>query len=192
MFLVSGSEGTLTVMEPQDDKEAIRRLVLRLQDGDDSAFAELVEKTQTRALRLSFSVSQDAHLSQDAVQDSYVTVLKSIRQLRDPAAFGSWFSRIVVNRCRRLLRGRKPDSLEQAVEKGQGPSTDGLEEKTGRRLALRKAMLQLTDTDRTILSLREVAGYTYEEIAGILGIQMGTVKSRLANARRRLLQAYDV
>lgn len=175
-----------------DKAEELRRLVLRLQDGDRSAFESLVSQTQGSAFRLGYSVSQDYHLCQDAVQEAYISVLKNIRQLRDPKAFTTWFTRIVINRCKRLLKQKRPQSLTEVVEKNQDPSTDGLEEKTGRRLQLKNALLRLTDTDRTILSLREVQGYSYEEIAGILDIPIGTVKSRVANARRRLIQAYDV
>ena len=175
-----------------DKSDEVRRLVLRLQDGDRAAFEPLVARTQRSAYRLSYSVAQDHHLCQDAVQDAYLSVLQNIRQLRDPSAFTTWFTRIVINRCKKLLKQKRPQSLTEVVEQGKGPSTDGLEEKTGRRLELSKALLRLTDTDRTILSLREVQGYTYEEIAEILDIPMGTVKSRVANARRRLIQAYDM
>jgi RNA polymerase sigma factor (sigma-70 family) len=175
-----------------DKGDEVRRLVLRLQDGDLAAFEPLVSRTQRSAYRLGYSVAQDHHLCQDAVQDAYISVLQNIRQLRDPASFTTWFTRIVVNRCKKLLKQKRPQSLTEVVEQGGGPSTDGLEEKTGRRLQLKKALLRLTDTDRTILALREVQGYSYEEIAEILDIPMGTVKSRVANARRRLIQAYDV
>ena len=175
-----------------DRAEEVRRLVLRLQDGDSEAFEPLVARTQRSAYRLGYSVAQDHHLCQDAVQDAYISVLQNIRHLRDPSAFTTWFTRIVVNRCKKLLKQKRPQSLTEVVEQEKGPSTDGLEEKTGRRLQLKKALLRLTDTDRTILSLREVQGYSYEEIAEILDIPTGTVKSRVANARRRLIQAYDV
>lgn len=175
-----------------DKGDEVRRLVLRLQDGDLAAFEPLVARTQRSAYRLGYSVAQDHHLCQDAVQDAYISVLQNIRQLRDPSTFTTWFTRIVVNRCKKLLKQKRPQSLDEVVEQGQGPSTDGLEEKAGRRLQLKKAILRLTDTDRTILALREVQGYTYEEIAEMLDIPMGTVKSRVANARRRLIQAYDV
>lgn len=177
--------------EALDKAEVLRRLVLRLQDGDRSAFESLVAQTQKSAYRLGYSVSQDHHLCQDAVQDAYISVLKNIRQLRDPKAFTTWFTRIVINRCKRLLKQKRPRSLTEVTE-NEGPSTDGLEEKATRRIHLSKAMLKLTDTDRTILSLREVQGFSYEEIAEILDIPMGTVKSRVANARRRLIQAYDM
>ena len=177
---------------PIDKSDEVRRLVLRLQDGDRAAFEGLVARTQRSAYRLGYSVAQDHHLCQDAVQDAYISVLQNIRQLRDPSAFTTWFTRIVINRCKKLLKQKRPQSLTEVVEQGKGPSTDGLEEKAGRRILLKKALLRLTDTDRTILGLREVQGYTYEEIAEILDIPMGTVKSRVANARRRLIQAYDV
>jgi RNA polymerase sigma-70 factor (ECF subfamily) len=175
-----------------EKSEEVRRLVLRLQDGDRTAFEALVARTQRSAYRLGYSVAQDHHLCQDAVQDAYISVLQNIRQLRDPSAFTTWFTRIVINRCKKLLKQKRPQSLTEVVEQGKGPSTDGLEEKTGRRLQLKKALLRLTDTDRTMLGLREVQGYSYEEIAEILDIPLGTVKSRVANARRRLIQAYDV
>lgn len=184
---VSGERAT-----PIDEREEVRRLVLRLQDGDRAALTPLIEKTQASAYRIGYSVAQDHHLCQDAVQDAYISLLENIKQLRDPSAFVSWFTRIVVNRCKRLLKQRRPASLTEVVEQGKGPSTDGLEEKAGRRLQLKKALLRLTDTDRTILALREVQGYSYEEIASILDIPLGTVKSRVANARRRLIQAYDM
>ena len=147
--------------EPVDKAEELRRLVLRLQDGDRTAFEHLVATTQNSAYRLGYSVAQDHHLCQDAVQDAYVSVQK------------------------------RPQSLTEVTEK-EGPSTDGLEEKATRRIQLSKALLRLTDTDRTILSLREVQGFSYEEISEILDIPMGTVKSMVSNARRRLIQAYDV
>jgi RNA polymerase sigma-70 factor (ECF subfamily) len=174
-----------------DKTEELRRLVLRLQDGDRGAFEQLIAQTQKSAYRLGYSVSQDHHLCQDAVQDAYISVLRNIRSLRDPRAFTTWFTRIVINRCKRLLKQKRPQSLTEVVE-SEGPSTDGLEEKAARRIQLSKALLRLTDTDRTILSLREVQGYSYEEISDILDIPMGTVKSRVSNARRRLIQAYDV
>lgn len=188
--LQRGGSGALA--GPLDKKEEVRRLVLRLQDGDRAAFERLVERTQDSAYRLSYSLAQDHHLCQDAVQDAYISVLRNIQQLRDPSAFSTWFTRIVLNRCKKLLKQKRPQSLAELVEQGEGPSTNGLEEKTGRRLQLRKALLRLTDTDRTILSLREVQGYSYEEISEILDIPLGTVKSRVANARRRLIQAYDL
>ena len=177
---------------PVDKSEELRRLVLRLQDGDQGAFESLVAKTQQSAYRLGYSVSQDHHLCQDAVQDSYIMVLKNIRQLRDPRAFTTWFTRIVLNRCKKLLKQKRPQSLTEVVQQSKDPSTDGLEDKATRRIQLSRALLRLTDTDRSILSLREVQGYSYDEISEILDIPIGTVKSRVSNARRRLIQAYDV
>lgn len=141
------------------------------------------------AFRLAYSLLGDRHQSEDVVQDVYLTVFQSIRQLRDLDAFRTWFGRIISNRCKRLLRGRRPIPLAEVVEAGKDPSTDGLEEKAGRRLELRKALERVTDTDRTILTLREVMQFSYEEMAEVLDISVGTVKSRLANARRRLAEA---
>lgn len=110
---------------PTDEREEMRRLVLRLQDGDRAALTPLIEKTQASAYRIGYSVAQDHHLCQDAVQDAYISLLQNIKQLRDPSAFVSWFTRIVVNRCKRLLKQRRPASLTEVVEQGKGPRPMG-------------------------------------------------------------------
>lgn len=77
-------------------------LVERLRSGDSSALQTFVENTQQQAYRLAFSILQDPHQVQDVLQDSYLTVLEKIHQLRDEASLKSWFSQIVVNRCRQV------------------------------------------------------------------------------------------
>jgi RNA polymerase sigma-70 factor (ECF subfamily) len=153
-------------------------LVERLRSGDATALQAFVESTQDQAYRLAFSLLQDRHQCQDVLQDSYLTVLEKIHQLREASALKSWFSQIVVNRCRQQLRLR---SWEEVPDTPAPPTC------LAEKVDVQAALAQLTPIERTVLTLREVMDLSYQEIAQVLSIPLGTVRSRLANARARLL-----
>lgn len=153
-------------------------LVERLRAGEAGALQAFIEETQARAYGLAFSILQDSHQCQDALQDAYLTVLEKIHQLRDESSLKSWFSQILVNRCRQQLRLRDWEEV---------PDTPELPRCLAEKLDVQAALAQLTAIERTILTLREVMELSYQEIAQILSIPLGTVRSRLANARARLL-----
>ncbi|MBS2033495.1 RNA polymerase sigma factor [bacterium] len=154
-------------------------LVERLRSGQAEALQAFIEETQQRAYGLAFSILQDPHQCQDALQDAYLTVLEKIHQLRDEASLRSWFSQILVNRCRQQMR---LPAWEEMPERVEPPRC------LAEKLDVQAALAQLTPIERTILTLREVMELSYQEIAQVLGIPLGTVRSRLANARARLLQ----
>lgn len=160
-------------------------LIERLQGGDDTALEPLIAETEELAYRLAYSFVRDAHLAQDVCQDVYLVVYRDLGKLRDPLAFRTWFCRIVANRCRRYLRRLPTRPLEHAPE----PSRSGLAERVSDRLQLQAALAQLPDLDREILGLREALQLSYAELAEVLDIPVGTVRSRLSKARLRLYQA---
>ena len=163
-------------------------LIERLQRGERSALGGLIEATQEAAYQLALSYLRDRHAAQDALQESYLVVVDKIATLRDPSAFRTWFFRIVSNVCRQALRRRRPESSLEAVPEPQEPdSTD----KVSERLAIRRAFAALSETDREILTLREVAQLSYQEMAEALDIPLGTVRSRLASARQNFVQIYQ-
>jgi RNA polymerase sigma-70 factor (ECF subfamily) len=153
-------------------------LVERLRSGDSKALQSFIESTQDQAYRLAFSILQDPHHVQDVLQDSYLTVLEKIHQLRENASLKSWFSQIVVNRCRQQLRLRSWEEVPDAP----APPTCLAE-----KVDVQAALAEMTAADQMILNLREVMDLSYQEIAQVLSIPLGTVRSRLANARARLL-----
>lgn len=163
----------------QQRERGTMTLVERLRSGDSGALQTFVENTQQQAYRLAFSLLQDPHQCQDALQDSYLTVFEKIHQLRDEAALKSWFSQIVVNRCRQQMRLRSWEEVPDAP----APPTCLAE-----KLDVQAALAELTTIERTVLTLREVMDLSYQEIAQVLSVPLGTVRSRLANARARLLQ----
>src|SRR5262249_38513290 len=97
--------------------------------------------------------------------------------------------RIVVNRCRRLLRQQRPDSLDEVMQGGGGPFTADMADRVQDRLEVARAMQSLVDQDRAVLTLREVWDLSYQGMADTLDIPLGTVRSRLSKARLRLMAA---
>jgi RNA polymerase sigma-70 factor (ECF subfamily) len=171
------------------DATSLAGLILRLQQGDQTALEPFIEATQDTAFRIARSVLRDPHLCEDVVQDAYLTVYREIRSLRDVKAFRGWFGRIVANRCRRVGRQLRRDMAPplQADE----PQAEDVALGVSRRLDLKQALSGMGDADRSVLMLRALLQYSYEEIAHTLQVPMGTVKSRLANARRRLVAVWN-
>lgn len=178
-----GTRSSFAVKSPDN----LSQLVLRLQRKDDTALEPLIQQTQETAYRLAFSFLQDAHLCQDVLQEVYLTVFQKIDQLRDPSALKSWLAQIVVNQCRQHLRLRSRTDLGEIPEQVcSEPITESVET----RLDVHQALKRLNAQDQTILTLREVLELSYQDIADSLQVPLGTVRSRLANARARLCQLF--
>ncbi|MBI3929428.1 MAG: sigma-70 family RNA polymerase sigma factor [Armatimonadetes bacterium] len=167
-------------------------LVRRLRQGDQAALEPLIELTQAAAYKVAMSYLQDSHASRDVLQETYLLVYRNIGKLREPAAFRSWFYRIVTSCCHRVLRSRRQEpSLDCLVESGGGPSVASPSDAIARRLAVREAFHRLREQDRSVLTLREVCQLSYDQIAAALKIPVGTVRSRLSKARQRFLDAFQ-
>lgn len=164
---------------------SVPELIRRLQAQDRTALEPLIAETQELGYRLAFSFVRDAHLAQDVLQDVYLVVYRDLHKLKNPEAFRTWFCRIVANRCRRYLRRAPHQGLEQAPE----PRSSGMADRVERRLHLEAALARLKESDREILSLREGSQLSYEELAEVLEVPVGTVRSRLSKARQRLYLA---
>jgi RNA polymerase sigma-70 factor (ECF subfamily) len=171
-------------------EDPLVELVERLRKGDDEALGPFIEATQRYAFRLARSLLGDDEQCKDVVQDAYLVVYREIARLRDVKAFRTWFSRIVVNRCKRLLKGGRTESLDVLIEAGHAPAVAGEQAGVELREDLKRALATLTEIDRSVLMLREVMQLSYDEIASTLGIPIGTVRSRLSEARRRLIAAW--
>jgi RNA polymerase sigma-70 factor (ECF subfamily) len=169
--------------------------------GDHDAFRVLVERYQGRAYRLALRVLRDETLAQDAVQEAFLKLYRSIRNFEGRSSFYTWLYRLVLNVC---LDMRRRDRSDRQVEwtdardlevgdASDAPTVGAVAPGPGlalERAELRKRLGEAIDTlpeeARTTLLLREVDGLSYAEIAEVLGIPKGTVMSRLHYARRRL------
>ena len=165
---------------------SLEHLIGRLQSGDDSALEAFIEATHPMAYRLAFSILGERERCQDVLQEVYLTVYQKIGQLREPSALRGWFSQILVNRCRQELRGRKLEAFEELPET---LGTDGMAESIDLKVDVQEAMRSLPSCDQAVLTMREVCQLSYQEIAENLKVPLGTVRSRLFNARQRLLVA---
>ncbi len=162
-------------------------LVLRCQEGDSDAFEELVDRWQERLWRHAWRLTGDENAAWDALQEAWIAVGRGIRGLVDAEAFPAWAYRIVSNKCRDWIRKRRRrrEADDAYVEKVRRKHEEALDARK-RCAGLREALARLPGRDKAILSLRYEEGFDTAEIAEILGIPAGTVKSRLHYARKRL------
>jgi RNA polymerase sigma factor (sigma-70 family) len=154
----------------------LEELVRAAQRGDPLAMAALVRAIAPSVGRICGSIAlQDGD---DAMQETMIQVLKHLRSLREPAVLHGWLRRIAVREALRLTRTRARQVLVEHVPE---PAT---EDNTGLRLELVDTLRRLHPDQRTVLVLRDLEGFTEAEAAALLGVETGTVKSRLHRARR--------
>lgn len=173
-------------------------LVQRLQRGDEWAFQLLVRRFREKIFAIAFGITLDAEESQDIVQEVLLQVYRSIGNFRADASLATWLHRITVNRClnwkrrwaRRFkwLHGSTDNTDERpTVEPDSGlPSPETRMVGAQTRQQIDRALKQLPEQARTVFVLRELEGLSYEEIADATGVKLGTVRSRLFYARKRL------
>lgn len=170
----------------QHDRLNDELLVLRCQEGDTAAFELLVGRWQGRLWRHAWRLTGDDTAAWDTLQEAWIGISRGLARLTDPVAFPAWAYRIVSNKCRDFVRHERTrrDAAELYSEwlHGQTPDAAAVEQHS----SLKEALEQLPGPDRALLSLRYEEQFDTAEIAGILGIAEGTVKSRLYYARQRL------
>lgn len=166
-------------MDP--DLEFIRRVL----SGDVEAFARIVEKFQERVLRLCFSMVGPSN-AEDAAQEVFLKVYKALGRFQEKSAFSTWLYAIASNHCLDMIakkKREKTDSLDAIFEKtGDNPIKAFENQETVRALLSR-----LSPQEKLIVTLREIEGLNYQELAETLDISMDLVKVRLFRARKSLL-----
>lgn len=185
-------------------------LVLHCQQGakpDKAAFAELLRRYQPHLEKVFYHLAPDWSDRADLVQEVWIRVYRNIKRLQEPSKFKGWLTRIATNlfydELRKRKRVRSPLSLDASISADDGeikwelpsdgpePSQELMTEEFYSQL--QAAIADLPEAFRTTIVLREIEGMSYEEIAEITGVSLGTVKSRIARARNRLqsqLQSY--
>ena len=166
--------------------------VERARRGDPEAFEAIVRDRIGAVYRLSLAIVGNDADAADATQEAFVTAWRQIRTLRDPERLEAWLARIAVNAARILARGRRRRSVREipGLEHADGAERTTLGDPAGRAAddarSLGLALDRLTPDHRAILALHHLEGRGVAEIATILAIRPGTVKSRLFAARRAL------
>jgi len=184
---VNGGQEEWTRMDEKD-------LVQRSKDGDEEAFGVLVNKYKTKMYHLAYSLTHDAQVADDLAQEVFIKAYFALDKFKGKSEFGTWIYRIAINHCRDFLRKKNriiQIPLENIIEKISTRESDILpeekeQEETKRRKIIHTTIQTLPDKYRTILSLRDIQDFSYNEIARILVISPGTVDSRLHRARKML------
>lgn len=174
-----------------------RDLIQRCTAGDVSAFEPLVERYRQRVWRLAYQVLHDREEAWDVAQEAFVRAFHSLPSFRGQSAFYTWLFRITVNVAtdRHRQRGARVRAFgaERVTEEewarttpdpGGGPDQEAV--RAEQRERIRRALDALPPKARTIIMLSDVEGLSYREIAEVLNCPIGTVMSRLHNARKRL------
>lgn len=161
--------------------------------GDPAAIEALLRWVHPRAWAIARRLLVDESDAADATQEALLAIARGLPRFDGRSAIGTWCHRVATNACLDELRRRRrrplPTDLDdQPPRSAAGPGVDDL---VGDRLDLDAALARLGEDHRTILVLREVAGHDYAEIAELLGVPVGTVRSRLARARRQLLESVE-
>ncbi len=170
-------------------------LIDRFKGGDQSAFEQLVLKYQDKIYNLCRYMLGNTHDAEDAAQDTFIKAYRNLNNFRPEASFYTWLYRIAVNTCLDYKKRpffeslfRKSDEDEDYILEpvSDEPSPEKLYESKQIGLALLKSIGQLPLKLRTVIILKEIEGLSYEEIAEVLDISVGTVKSRISRAREEL------
>lgn len=167
-------------------------LILLSQSGDNEAFSQLVRKYSADAYRTAFMVLRDRDEVEDVVQESFLTCYRKIKSFRMESSFKTWLYRIVVNRCYDRLR--KLNRENEAIKKMSLYLKNGSEDSYGieSRLDLREIILGLNPEHRLVLTLYYGMDFGVQKVADILGVPVGTVKSRLNSARNMIRRRLTV
>jgi RNA polymerase sigma-70 factor (ECF subfamily) len=168
--------------------------------GDIEAFEQLIFKYQKKVFNITYRFLGDYNLAEDVSQEIFIRVFKSIKDFKGESSFYTWLYRITINQCMDMQNKNKKhfvQYLDSAAQNDEGeefviqvPSDRDLPEveyqKKELRINVEKALMMLTQEQRAIIILRDIQGFSYEEISDILNCPVGTVKSRINRARDAL------
>ncbi|MBK7104053.1 MAG: sigma-70 family RNA polymerase sigma factor [Ignavibacteriae bacterium] len=162
-------------------------IIEKFKQGDERAFTELIQKHKDKVRNLVFLTLGDVDYVDDISQDVFINVYHKLKEFRFESKFTTWLYRITVNKCRDYLRKKKVRSIFVPID-------DNDYEKRGKtdndnfdlQKIVQKAILKLPDKLKTPLILRDIDGYSYQEIAEKLECEVGTIKSRIFRARETL------
>lgn len=181
------------------EQDIDRQLVERARLGDKRAFELLVEKYQRRLLRLISRMVRDPEEVEDIAQETFIKAYRALPNFRGDAAFYTWLYRIGVNTAKNYLATRKkamPTISDQAIDEDDEPderlvaqdiSTPESELLSKQvAIAVNQVVEALPEELRTAITLREMEGLSYDEIAELMGCPIGTVRSRIFRAREAI------
>lgn len=182
-------------MTAQRAPETDQQLVERVQKGDKRAFDLLVLKYQHKMISVVGRYIHDSHEVYDVVQEAFIKAYRALGNFRGDSQFYTWLYRIAINTAKNYLvsRGRRPPATDvDAADAEYYSGSDMLKDvdtpennlfRDELKAAVDEAIRELPEDLRTAVTLRELEGLSYEEIAEVMGCPVGTVRSRIFRAR---------
>jgi len=168
-------------------------LVERAQSGDSRAFEALYRRLVGRIYALCLRMARDAQRAEELTQDVFVRAWERLGSFRGESEFTTWLHRLAVNVV--LQAGRAKGRRESREELVEDPGEYLVRVKTefpGTKLDIERAIASLPEGARTVVILRDIYGYKYEEIATMQGVALGTVKAQIHRARKMMREKLDL
>lgn len=173
-------------------------LIKRCKSGDRGAFNELFKQYETRVINIAYGMLSDYNDACDAAQEVFIKVYRNIDSFKENSSLSTWIYRITANTCSDMLRKRQKravvisidadtddDGLKKEIP-DSAPLPDEYIEHSEVQIAVRNAVMELSDEYREVITLCDFEDMSYDAIAEILECPVGTVKSRLNRARTAL------
>ncbi|MGD8189592.1 RNA polymerase sigma factor [Brevibacillus ginsengisoli] len=155
--------------------------------GNIDAFTQLMKRCKTQVFQQAFAMLNDREEAKDVTQEAFIRTYQSLKKLESEYAFSSWLTRIVSNLCYDRLQKRKKENVVVTSDRIEETTTlSDTTDSMQMRITIQEAMQKLSFEHREVIILREIKGFTYDEISEILKIPVGTVKSRIYSARMAL------
>lgn len=161
------------------------RTLRRAREGDLGAFEDLVRQYQADLWRFAFHFTRDRALAEDVTQEAFLRAFRFLKGFRGDARFSSWLFRIARNCAMDAIRARREHLQDEAPEIAVRGDADA-------RIELQAALAAVGEDHREPFLLIEVFGLSYQETADVLGVRVGTVKSRMHRARKAMMGALAV
>ena len=166
-------------------------LVVRAQHGDEEAFASLAVAVGGRLHAMAHRILRDIELAEDATQQALLTIWRDLPQLRDPARFDAWSYRLLVRACyAEAGQARRWTPSIRALPANEPMAADGLSTVVDRD-QLERGFRRLSIEHRTVVVLHHYVDLPLDQVAEVLGVPIGTVRSRLFHAMRGLRAALE-
>jgi RNA polymerase sigma-70 factor, ECF subfamily len=173
-----------------ETEEAIRRFL----EGEEEAFSRIVRQWEGKVFNLAWRMLGNREDAQDVAQETFLSIFKSIRNLRDPNSFSTWIFKITLNHCRARRKSRSFSLIQGGVVTEQSedseepsyviPSTRSAGESIEALDIVRKALADLSEEHRIAIVLKEYMGLSLEELADVMNCPLSTAKSRLYHGLR--------
>jgi RNA polymerase sigma-70 factor, ECF subfamily len=166
-----------------------KELIQSAQKGDKDSFGVLVERYRNKMFYLAYSMTNNRETADDLAQEVFVKAYRALPRFNLASKFSTWLYRIAINAVKDFHRkesGWERVSLDERIELSDTKNFRNEDEKQKRLEIIRENINKLPEKHRIVLSLRDIQGKSYSEIADILHVSPGTVDSRLFRARKKL------